>query len=77
MVKEAFIANIADIFEEVDSSTIDASTHFKDLDEWSSIIALSIIAMVDEEYNVLLNGNDIRSSVTVEDLFNLVNSRKG
>lgn len=70
-----FIANFADQFDETDASEINAATEFKALDEWSSLIALSIIAMVDEEYDVTLKGDDIRSSNTVEDLFNIVKSR--
>jgi len=70
-----FIANFADQFDETDAREIKAETVFKDLDEWSSLIALSIIAMVDEEYDVTLKGDDIRNSATVEDLFNIVKSR--
>lgn len=70
-----FIANFADQFDDTDASEITAATEFKTLDEWSSLIALSVIAMVDEEYDVTLKGDDIRGAVTVEDLFNIVNSR--
>ena len=70
-----FIANFADQFEDTDASEITAATEFKNLDEWSSLIALSVIAMVDEEYDVTLKGDDIRGAVTVEDLFNIVKSR--
>ena len=71
-----FIANFADQFDETDPSNITAETAFHDLPDYSSLVALSIIAMIDEEYDVQLSGNDMRSSVTVEDLFNLVKSRK-
>lgn len=70
-----FIANFADQFEETDASEIKADTVFHDLDEYSSLIALSIIAMVDEEYDVQLKGDDMRGAVTVEDLFNIVKSK--
>lgn len=70
-----FIQNFADQFEDTDASVIKAETEFKNLDEWSSLLALSIIAMVDEEYSVMLKGEDIRNSNTVEDLFNVVKSR--
>lgn len=73
-IKE-FIANFADQFEDTDASEINAKTMFKELDEWSSLIALSVIAMVDEEYDVAIKGDDIRNSSTVEDLFNVVKSR--
>ena len=70
-----FIANFADQFEETDASEIKAETVFKDLDEWTSLIALSVISMVDEEYDVSIKGDDIRNAQTVEDLFNIVYSK--
>ena len=70
-----FIENFADQFEDTDPSDIKAETVFHELDEYSSLIALSIIAMVDEEYDVQLKGDDMRSAVTVEDLFNIVKSK--
>jgi acyl carrier protein len=45
------------------------------LEEWSSLIGLSVIAMVDDEYDVTLKGNDVKNSVTIEDLFNIVKER--
>lgn len=70
---EEFINLFAEQFDETYGIT--ATTEFHNLDEWSSLVALSIIAMVDEEFNVTLKGEDIRSSVTVEDLYNKVKSR--
>lgn len=70
-----FIENFAAQFDDTDASEIKADTVFKELDEWSSLIALSIIAMVDEEYDVTIKGNDVRNSETIEDLFNIVKSR--
>ena len=72
-----FIEKFAEQFDETDASELSASTKFRELEEYSSLIALSIIAMVDEEYDVTLKGNDIRSSETIEDLFNVVKSKKG
>lgn len=71
-----FIANFAEQFDDTDSSEIVAETVFKDLDEWSSLIALSVIAMVDEEYEVAIKGDDIRNASTVEDLFYVVKNRE-
>lgn len=71
-----FVANFAEQFEETDASEITAATEFKKLDEWSSLIALSVIAMVDEEYEVTIKGEDIRNSSTIEDLYKVVLSRK-
>ena len=73
-IKE-FINNFADQFEDTDASVFTPETVFHDLDEYSSLIALSIIAMVDEEYDVTLKGDDMRSSVTIQDLYNIVKSK--
>ena len=73
-IKE-FIENFANQFDDTDPSEIKADTVFKELDEWSSLIALSVIAMVDEEYDITIKGDDIRNSNTVEDLFNAVKAK--
>ena len=72
-----FIENFADQFDDTDASEIKPETVFKDLEEWSSLIGLSIIAMVDEEFDIALKGADIRNAVTVEDLYNNICSKIG
>ena len=72
---QEFIQNFANLFDETDATEINLSTEFRNLDEWSSLIALSVIAMADEEYNVKLKGDDIKAAHTVEDLYNVVKSR--
>ena len=74
---ERFIDNFTELFDETDPATITATTRFKDLKEWSSLVALSVIAMIDEEYDVEFRGDDIRGSNTVQDLFNIVKKRVG
>lgn len=76
MNKEEFLANFAFLFDETDESEITLDTIFKDIDEWSSLVALTVIAMCDEEYDVKVKGDDITKAVTVEDLFNIVEERK-
>ena len=70
-----FVAHFAEQFEETDASVFTPATKYHELDEWSSLIGLSIISLVDEEYDVTLKGNDVKSSVTIEDLFNIVKER--
>lgn len=69
-----FIENFANQFDDTEASVFKAETKFKELDEWSSLIALSVIAMIDEEYDVTLKGDDMRSANTIEELFNIVKS---
>ena len=70
-----FVEKFAEQFDDTDASAITASTDFKALDEWSSLIALSIIAMADEEYDVTLKGDDIRNATTIEDQFNTIKAK--
>ena len=70
-----FIQNFADQFDETDASEFKAETVFHDLDEWSSLIALSVIAMIDEEYDITIKGDEMRAAVTIEDLFNIVKAK--
>ena len=69
-IKE-FIEKFAEAIE-IEDATLNESTKFKDLNEWSSLAALDILAMIDEEYDVTLTGKDIRSANTLEELYNLV-----
>ena len=72
---EEFVALFAEQFDDTDPGEITATTVFHDLDEYSSLIGLSIIAMADEEFDVALKGDDVKNSVTVEDLYNRVISK--
>lgn len=70
-----FVEKFAEQFDDTDPSEIKADTRFRDIDEWSSLVGLSVIAMVDEECNVLLKGEDMRQANTPAELFEIVKSR--
>lgn len=72
---KTFVSNFAAQFDETDPATLTAATKFAEIVEWSSLQALCIIAMIDEQYGITINGEDIRNSETIEDLFNIVKSR--
>ena len=76
MTTEKFLENFANLFDETDPSEITLSTEFRNLDEWSSLITLSVIAMSDEEYDIKLKGDDIKNAETVEDLYNIIKDKK-
>ena len=72
---QEFIDNFAAQLDDTDPEAITAESKFKELEDWSSLTALSIIAMIDDEYNIIVKGNDIINSVTIQDLFNVVEKR--
>ena len=75
MTLDEFVKAFAAEFEETPEDQFKADTEFKTLEDWSSLTALSIIAMVDENMDKTITGADLRASKTVEDLFNLANSK--
>ena len=75
MTLDEFVKAFAAEFDETPEDQFKADTEFKTLEEWGSLTALSIIAMVDEQMDKTITGADIRASKTIEDLFNLANSK--
>lgn len=73
--KQEFLEKFQNMFEDTDVSTISTGTAFRDIEEWDSMMALTLIAMADDEYDVKLTGDDIRSSATVEDLFDKISAK--
>ncbi len=75
MKLEEFVTRFAEEFDETPAEQFTPSTVFKNLDEWGSLTALSIIAMVDEEFEKRITGADIRESKTIGDLYDLILSK--
>jgi len=73
---ESFIEKLAAEFEEVEPDTLKPDTNFRDLDDWSSMYALIVIALIDTEYNVRIKGEDLSKIETVQELYDLVENRK-
>lgn len=70
-----FIEKFVEQFDEKPSVELKEDTRFKELEEWDSLMALSIIAMVDEEYDITIKGDDIKNSVTLKDLFDKIQGK--
>lgn len=74
---KSFIADFADQFDETELEEFKPETDYRnDLDEWSSLTGLAILNMIDKKYGVKLSASDIRDTVTIEDVYNLIQSRK-
>ena len=72
-----FIKNFAAQFDDTDASEFKAETVFHELDEYSSLIALTIIGMIDDEYGVAISAEEMTAAVTIEDLYNTVKAKVG
>ena len=72
MEVQEFIQNFADLFDDKDLSIFKLETKFRELDEWSSLAALSVMSMIDDEYDVQVTANEMRNANTIQDLINLI-----
>ena len=73
---DSFIDNFAAQFDDVARDQFTPDANFRSIPGWSSLVALSIIAMADEEYGVTLRGDDVKNATTIQDLFNAVQAKK-
>ena len=72
---EKFVNCFFELLDDTDKSFITSDTVFKELEEWTSILALSLIAMVDEVYDVTLDTDDIRDANKLEDLYRAIQQK--
>ena len=75
MELQDFVADFADQFDDTDPEEIQANTKFHDLEEWSSLVAMGVIALSKTQYGKTITGKELRICETVEDVFNLIASK--
>ena len=72
MTLDEFVKAFAAEFDDTPAEQFTPATNYRELEEWGSLVALSIISMVDEEMDVQITGADLRNSKTIEDLYKVV-----
>jgi len=75
MDKDDFLKNFANQFDDTDADELSFSTDFRKLDEWSSLLALAIMNMIGKKYNIKLSPEEMKTTSTVQELYDLVNSK--
>ena len=63
-------------FDELEEGTLIPSMNYKDIPNFSSMHALILIAFVDSTFDVILTGEDLKSVATIEELYNLILTKK-
>lgn len=66
---ENFIEKFAEAIEREDA--IKMEDEFRKYDEWSSIAYLSVIAMMDDEYDTQIEEAEFKKLRTVKDLYDI------
>ena len=75
MDKQEFLANFAESFDDTNPNEIQFDTQFHDLDEWSSLVGMSVLAMAKVSYGKSISGEELKHCITVEDVYNLIASK--
>lgn len=69
---EEFTYQLAGEFEDVEPNTVFPDTNYRDIKNWSSMYALIIIAFIDANFDIQLNAENLKSTRTIRDLYNIV-----
>lgn len=70
-----FIENLVEQFDDVEIGDLNENTAFQELDEWSSLTAMGIIAMAKTQYGKTITGREVRNCATVKALYDLIMSK--
>ena len=71
-----FVEKFAEQFEDTDPSEIIATTNYRELEEWSSLIGMMVIALVKTEMGKTVTGDDLKACKSVEQLYNLIMAKQ-
>ena len=72
MTLNEFVKAFAAEFDDTPEEQFTPATNYRELEEWGSLVALSIISMIDDEMGKTITGASLRSCKTIKDLYNLV-----
>lgn len=75
MELKEFLAAFADQFDDTDASEITPDCEFHELEEWSSLTGMGVIALAKMQFGKQITGAELRACETVEDVFNLINNK--
>ncbi|MFM7666899.1 MAG: acyl carrier protein [Bacteroidota bacterium] len=73
---QELITYIEEEFDEIEKGTIHPESSIRDIEGWSSMHALILIALVDNHYDILLTGEELKNAVTIKDLHEVILKRK-
>lgn len=71
MNKQQFLNALEDILE-LEQNTLSGQEVLLDIDQWDSLAFLSVIAMADEHFDIVIQGDKLEKINTVNDLVSLV-----
>ncbi len=70
-----FVQEFAEQFDDTPVEEFSPSTVYMDLEEWGSLVALSIISIIDDEFDKRVTGADLKNVKTIEELYDLIQTK--
>ena len=75
MDTQKFIELFAEALD-IEASNLSVDTEFRTLDEWDSMVYLSVIAMLDDEYDIQIENAEFKPLKTIGDIINYIEKHK-
>ena len=75
MEMNEFLKNFANQWDETEAEAFTPECEFHELEEWSSLVGLAILNMIAKKYDVKISPVELRTAVTIEDVYKLVQSK--
>ncbi|MEE9440055.1 MAG: acyl carrier protein [Saprospiraceae bacterium] len=77
MNKTTFLERFKNQIEDFEKGeSIEMKTEFRKLKYWDSLTALMVISMIDDDYNISINGDDLNTLNTIQELFDFIISNQ-
>ncbi|MFN3908658.1 MAG: acyl carrier protein [Flavobacterium sp.] len=70
-MEEKFLSLVKEVLE-IEDREIQLSDNFRDFDEWDSLANLSFVAMIDDEYGVVIDSQKFKEMKSLQEVFDAV-----
>lgn len=70
-----FVVNFANQFDDTEMDVFTPETEFRSLEEWSSLTGLAVLNMIAKKYEVKITPAELKSTNTIQELFDLINNK--
>jgi acyl carrier protein len=74
-MQERFLEVFKDTLD-IEDRELNMSDEFRTYEEWDSIANLSVIAMIDEEYEVVIENSTFKNIITLQELWDKIQKKK-
>lgn len=67
-MEQKFLDLVKEVLE-IDDRDINLSDNFREFNEWDSLANLSLMAMLDDEYGMVIEAHQFKQMTTLQDIF--------